>query len=169
MYTGGDTTRFLGMWLVDSSHRNTVVKVLPGRGKIVKHWAVRSYKRFRYHCLSVYLSNTYCRYKRLFGTPIAFSVMCSLWKIGPIFLDLLQTFCELMINSDFKLWRFPKRSHSSSNKNSHFLGLQKVTLFCVIPTIVVETLGYLTKWKRFGAPLFDCPQTPGLDPPLPQR
>jgi len=33
MYTGGDPTRFLGMWLVDSSHRNVVARVLPGRGK----------------------------------------------------------------------------------------------------------------------------------------
>jgi len=57
-----------------------------------------------HHCLSVYLSNTYCRYKRLFGTLVAFSVMCSLWKIGLIFLNLLQTFCELMTKGDFKLW-----------------------------------------------------------------
>jgi len=34
-----------------------------------------------HECLSVYLSNTYCRYKRMFGTPVPFSVMCSLWKI----------------------------------------------------------------------------------------
>jgi len=31
MYTGGDTTRFLGMWLVHFSHGNTVAGVLPGR------------------------------------------------------------------------------------------------------------------------------------------
>ena len=65
--------------------------------------AGRGYKRVGDYCLSVYHSNTYCRYKRLFGTPIAFSVRCSLWKIGPIFLDLVQTFCELMIKGDFKL------------------------------------------------------------------
>jgi len=74
-----------------------VARVLPGRGKIVKRWPVRGCKRVVDHCFSVYLSNTYCRYKRLFGTPTAFSVMCSLWKMGPIFLDPLQTFCELMI------------------------------------------------------------------------
>jgi len=34
MYTGGDTTRFLGMWLVDSSHRNTVARVLEGVVKL---------------------------------------------------------------------------------------------------------------------------------------
>jgi len=45
MYTGGDTTRFLGMWLVDSSHSNTSARVLPGRGKIVKYWTVRGYKK----------------------------------------------------------------------------------------------------------------------------
>jgi len=45
MYTGGDTTRFQSMWLVVSSHGNTVAIVLPGRGKIVKHWLVQNYKR----------------------------------------------------------------------------------------------------------------------------
>jgi len=80
MYTDGDTIRFLGMWLVDSSHRNTVARVLPGRSEIVKRWPVRGYKRVGEHCLAVYLSNTYCRYKRLFATPTAFSVMWSLWK-----------------------------------------------------------------------------------------
>ena len=59
MYTGGDTTRFLGMWLVDPSHWNTVARVLPGRGKIVKILLVRDYKRVGYHYVSVYLSNTY--------------------------------------------------------------------------------------------------------------
>ena len=156
MYTGGDTTRFLGMWLVDSSHRNTVARVLPGRGKIVKHWTVRGYKRVGDYCLSVYLSNTYWRYKRLFGTPTAFSVMCSLWKLWSIYLDLLQAFCELMIKGDFKLWCFPEGSHSSSNKNSDFLGLQKVTTFVWYPTIVAEKLD-LNKWRLFGAPLLDCP------------
>jgi len=163
MYTSGDTTRSLGMWLVNSSPRNTVARVLPGHGKIVKHWPVRRYKSIGDHCLSVYLSNTYCKYKRLFGTPIAFSVMCSLLKIGPIFLYPLQTFSESMIKGDFKLWWFPERSHRSSNKNSHFLGLEKITTLCDSPTIVAEKLGYLNKWK-----LFDCspPQTPGLDTPL---
>jgi len=167
MYTGGDTTRFLGMWLGDSSHRNTVARVLPGHGKIVKHWPVRRYKRVGGHCLSAYLSNTYCRYKRLLGTPIAFSVMCSLWKIRPIFLDLLQTFCELMIKGEFKLWWFPERSHSSTNQNNHFLGLEKVTTFVWHPTIVAEKLGYINKWRPLGSHLFDCPQTPVLDPALP--
>ena len=46
MYTGGDANRFLGMWSVDSSRRNTVARVLPGHGKIVKHWPVGGYKRF---------------------------------------------------------------------------------------------------------------------------
>ena len=36
LYAGGDTTLFVGMWLVDSSHGNTVARVLPGRDKIVK-------------------------------------------------------------------------------------------------------------------------------------
>ena len=123
MYTDGDTTRFPGMWLVDPSHRNIFARALPGRGKIVKRWPVRGYKRVGDLCLSINLPNTYCRYKRLFGTPIAFSVMCSfsLWKTGPIFLDHLQTFCELMIKGDYKLWWFPERSHSSTNKKSHFL------------------------------------------------
>ena len=44
MYAGGDTTRFLGVWLVDSSYWNTLARVLPGRGKTVKHWPVRRYK-----------------------------------------------------------------------------------------------------------------------------
>jgi len=55
-----------------------VARVLPGRGKIVKHSPVRGYKRVGDHCHNVYLSNTYCRYKRLFRTPTAFSVTCSL-------------------------------------------------------------------------------------------
>ena len=135
---------------------DTVARVLPDRSKIVQHWP-GGYKRVGDHCLSVYLSNTYCRYKRLFGTPIAFSVMYSLWKIGPIFLDLLQTFCELMIKDDFKLWWFPERLHTLTNKNSHFLGLQKVTTFVWYPAIVAEKLGYLNKWRLFGIPLFDCP------------
>ena len=63
MCTGGDTTRFLGMWLVGSSHSNTVARVRPSSGKIVKHWPVRGYKRVGDHCLSVHLSNTYCRKK----------------------------------------------------------------------------------------------------------
>jgi len=116
MYTGGDITHFLGMWLVDSSHRNTVARVLPGRGKIVKHWPFRGYKSVGDYCLSVYLSNTYWRYKRLFGTSTAFSVMCSLWKTGPIFSVLLQTFRELMIKGDFILWWFPERLYSSTKK-----------------------------------------------------
>ena len=169
MYTGDDTTRFLGMCLVDSSHRNSVARVLPGRGKIVKHWSVRDYKRFGDHCLSVYLSNTCCRYERLFGTPIVFSVMCSLWKLRPIFLDLLQTFCELMIKGDFKLWWFPERSRSSTNKNSHFLGLENVNTFVWYPAIIAEKLGYFKQVKTFWRPLIWLfPQTPGLDPPLMQ-
>jgi len=156
MYTGGDTTRFLGMWLVDSSHRNAVAIVLLGCGIIVKHWPVRCYKQVGYHCLRVYFSNTYCINKRLFGTLIAFSVMCSLWTLGPIFFDLLQTFCELMIKGDFKLWWFPVRSRSSTNKKSYFLGLEKVTTFVWYPTIVAEKLGYLNKWRLSGAPLLDC-------------
>ena len=168
MYTGGDSNRFLGMWLVDSSRRNTVARVLPGRGKIVKHWPVGAYKRFGDDYLSVYLSNTYCRYKRLFGTPIAFSVKCSLWKIGPICLDLLQTFCEFMIKGDFKLWWFPERLHSSTNKNSHFLDLEKVISVVWYTQWLSQRIWViLNKWRIFGAPLFDCtPQTPGLDPPL---
>jgi len=35
MCTGSDNTRFLGMWLVDSSHGSAVASVLPGHGKIV--------------------------------------------------------------------------------------------------------------------------------------
>ena len=158
MHTGGDTTRFRGMWLVDSSHRNTVVRALMGRGKIVKRWPVCSYKRVGDHCFILFLSNTSCRYKRLFGTPVVFSVMCSLWKMRPIVLDLLPTFCELMIEGDLKLWWFPERSHSSTNKYSHFRGLEKVITFEWYPTIVAEKLGYFNKWRLFGAPLFDCPR-----------
>jgi len=120
MYTDGDTTRFPGMWLVDPSHRNIFARALPGRGKIVKRWPVRGYKRVGDYCLSVYLSNTYCRFKRLFGTPIAFSFMCSLWKIGLIFLDLLQTFCELD-KGDFKLWGFLNDRIVRTTKTSIFL------------------------------------------------
>jgi len=53
MYTGGDTTRFLGMWLVDYSRGNTVARVLPGRGKIAEHWPNHGYKKVGDHCLSV--------------------------------------------------------------------------------------------------------------------
>ena len=157
MHTGGDTTRFRGMWLVDFSHRNTVVRALMGRGKIFKRWPVRGYKRVGDHCFILFLSNTSCRYKRLFGTPVAFSVMCSLWKMRPIVLDLLPTFCELMIEGDLKLWWFPERSHSSTNKYSHFRGLQKVITFEWYPTIVAEKLGYFNKWRLFGAPLIWLP------------
>ena len=66
MYISDDTTHFPGIWLVDSSHRNTVARVLPSRGKVVKRWPVRGYKRVGD---SVYLSNTYCICERLFGTP----------------------------------------------------------------------------------------------------
>jgi len=115
----------------------------------------------------VYLSNIYCRYKKLLGTPIAFSVRCSLWKTGPVFLDLVQTFCELMIKGDFKLWWFPERSHKSTNTNSHFLGLEKVTTFVWYPTIVAEKLGYFNQVKTFWRPLISLPpKTPCLDPPL---
>jgi len=127
---------------------------LPSRGKIVKYWPVRGYKRVWDHCFSVYLSNSYCRYKTFFGTPIAFSVMCSLWKIGSILLDLLQIF---VTKSDFKLWWFHERSHSSTNKNSHFLGLEKVITFVWYPTIVAEKLGYLNKWRLLPPPLFYSP------------
>jgi len=158
MYAGVDTARFLGMWFVDSSHRNTVTRVLPGRGKIVKHWPVGGYKRFEDHYLSVYLSNTYWTYKRLFGTPIAFSVMCSLWKIGPICLDLLQTSCELMMKGDFKLWWFPDRLHSLTNTNSHFLDLEKVISFVWYTQRLSQTSCVsLNKRRIFGAALFDCP------------
>ena len=34
------------------------------------------------------------------------------------------------------------------------------------PTIVADKLWYVSKWRHFGAPQFDWPQTPGLDPPL---
>jgi len=167
MYTGGDTTHFLGMWLVDSFHRNIVARVLPGHGKIVKHWPVCGYKRFGDHCLSLNLSNTYCRYKRLFGTPIAYSVMCGLWKIEPIFLDLLQTFCELMIKDDFKLWWFPETSHSLTNKNSHFLLPRKGNHFYVIPNDFCREAGVFKHVKTFWCPLIWLPpQTPGLDLPL---
>jgi len=35
-------------------------RLLPGRGKIVKHWLVRGYKKVGDHWFKVYLSNTYC-------------------------------------------------------------------------------------------------------------
>ena len=43
--------------------------------------------------------------------------------------DRFQMFSELMI---LKLWLFPKKSHSSTNKNTHFL-TYKSNHFCVIP------------------------------------
>jgi len=146
------------MWLVDSSYGNTVARVLtnPGSGNIVKRSPVRRYKRVGDHNFNAYLSNTYYRYQRLFGTPTAFPVMCSLWKwdlsFGP-----LQTFCELMIQGDFKLWCFPERSHSSTNKNSYFRDLKNATTFVWYSRIVTEKLGYLSKWRLYCAPLFDCP------------
>jgi len=72
-----------------------------------------------------------------------------------------------MIKYDFKLWWFPERSHSSTNKNSHFLGLEKVTTFMWYPTIITVKLEYFTQVKTFWRPLIWLPpQTPGLDPPL---
>jgi len=86
--------------------------------------------------------------------------------MGPIFLDLLHTFCELMIKGDFKLRWFPERSRSSTNKNSHFLGLEKVTTFVWYWTIVTEKLWYLNKWRLLALSYMTASQTPGLDPPL---
>jgi len=81
--------------------------------------------------------------------------------MGPIFVH--PFFCELMIWGDFQLSWFPERSRSSTNKISHFLGLQKVTTFVWYPTIFTENLGYLNKWRLFGAPLFDCHPPKRLD------
>jgi len=64
------------------------------------------------------------------------------------------------------LWLFPARSHTSTNKNCHFLGLQKVTTFLWCPTIVSDNFEYFEQMKTFGTPLLDSPQTPGLYPPL---
>ena len=77
MFIGGGITRFLGMRLLDSSHSNTVARALLGRCKIVKYCPVCIDKKVGDHCLSVYLRNTYYRYKKYFGEPTAFSVMCS--------------------------------------------------------------------------------------------
>ena len=105
--------------------------------------------------------------KRLLATPTAFSVMCSSWKTRPIFLNPLQTSWELMRKGDFKLWWFPVRSHISTNKNSQFLDLWKVTTFVWYPTIVAEKLGYLNKWRYFDVPYFtSTPKTPSVDWPL---
>ena len=164
-YTGGDTTRFLCVWLVDSSRGNTVARVLLGRGKIAEHWPTRGYKKVRdHHCFSVYLSNTCCRYKRLFVTPIhsQLCVACEKWDLS---FWTASNFQWINDRSNFKLWCFPERSYSSTNKHRHFLGLQKVTTFAWYPKIVTEKLGYLNEWRLFGALLFDCPpETPGLDP-----
>ena len=66
-----------------------------------------------------------------------------------------------------KLWWFHERSHTSTNRNIHFLVLEKVTTFVWYPTIVAEKLGDLNKWRLFGAPyLTATPQTLGLYPPL---
>jgi len=51
--------------------------------------------------------------------------LCSLWKMRPTDWDPYQTFSELMIWSTFKLWLFPAKSYSSTNKNSHFLAYEK--------------------------------------------
>jgi len=85
------------------------------------------------------LLNTFCRYKRLFGTPTVFSVMCSMWEMRPI-----------------RGW-FPAKLHGSTNKNSHFLGRQEVTSFVWYSVIVADNLWYLNKWRLFWCPLFDCP------------
>jgi len=56
MYIAGDTTRFQGMWLIDSFPFKLVTsfqllqnnyhhRVLPSRGKVVKRWPVRGYRK----------------------------------------------------------------------------------------------------------------------------
>ena len=122
-YTGGDTTRFLCVWLVDSSRGNTVARVLLGRGKIAKHWPARGYKKVGDHCFSVYLSNTCCRYKRLFVTLIRsqLCVACENWDLS---FWTASNFQWINDRNNFKLWCFSERSHSSTNKHRHFLVLQ---------------------------------------------
>jgi len=72
-----------------------------------------------------------------------------------------------MTKGDFKLWLFPERSHSSTNKNSHFLGLENVTTFVWYPLIFAEKLGCLNKRRFLAPPYLTVPaQTPGVNPPL---
>jgi len=52
-----------------------------------------------------------------------------------------QTFSELVVESDFKLWLFPEKSNSSTNKNGHFFGLQKVTILCDTQRLSQSTYG----------------------------
>ena len=54
------------------------------------------------------------------------------------------------------MWWFPERSHSSINKNRHFLAQDKVTTFVWYSAIVTEKLGNFNKWRLFLAALFDC-------------
>jgi len=44
----------------------------------------------------------------------------------------------------------------STNKNSHDFGLQKVTTFVWHSTLVADNLWYLSKWRSFWRPLFNC-------------
>ena len=67
---------------------------------------------------------------------------------------------------DFKLWWFPERSHSLTNRISQFLGFPHVTTFLWYPTNVTENMRYLNKWRLFGAPYLTAPQTFGLDASL---
>jgi len=46
---------------------------------------------------SLYLLNTFCRYKSLFGTPKVFLSAVQLVQNGGPFLDTVLKFCELMI------------------------------------------------------------------------
>jgi len=100
--------------------------------------------------------------QNIFGAPTMFSVVCNLWKTGPIFLDPLQTFYELW----YKAILIPRRLHSSTNKIATFFSLQKITTFMWYPTVVAKNRGYLTSEDVLAPPYLTLPQTPGLDPPL---
>jgi len=74
-----------------------------------------------------------------------------------------------MIKGDFKLWWFAERLHSSTNKNSHFLDLEKVISFVwYIQQLLQRSWVISNEWRISGAPLFDClpSRTLGQDPPL---
>ena len=53
---------------------------------------------------------------------------------------------------------FHERSHSSTNKSNHFLGLQKITTFVWYPANVTENLGYLNKWRPLSLSSIRLPQ-----------
>ena len=66
-----------------------------------------------------------------------------------------------MTYSSFKLWLFPEKSHSSTNKSSHFLAY-KWNHFSVTPNDCRRQPLVFKQVKTFCPPLFNSPpQAPG--------